>query len=309
MSAKPTSMMHKSIDLGWNKSPLNQGRIDVGTGNITVKLEYHPDEKMLKRFIAKQVLSTTGLDPDMELPEALGEELFFGGLQTGLEVPWLGFEISGLSRQLTHELVRTRKGVFHQQSMRHTDMGDQFNVREPQSIFDSEAAKRLEQFPALRAVLGKTHMALATPHEIFEAAMKVAREAYKFQKECDLPYQDARMVCPIATETYIIASYPVSEFLATYAYRACRMFLWEIQYVFKEMKARVIEKFPWMEQFIKVSCEKTKRCMYQGWEDTTKDCEFEWRGDRVYKPNLALIGLKGKAYGVQDKPSSGGSAG
>jgi thymidylate synthase ThyX len=185
--------------------------------------------------------------------------------------------------------------------MRHTDMGDKFNVRMPSSVGSADKVINLENYPALQQLgwikdsdNGKPEGMMAS--EIFEAAVMVAREAYAALKAADLPYQDCRMLCPIGTETYIIATYPVSEFLATYSYRACRMFLWEMQHVMKLMREEVIKVFPWMDKFIKVACEKTKRCMYQGWENTVDDCEFEWRGDRVYKPNLDLIGLKGKAY-------------
>ena len=74
------------------------------------------------------------------------------------------------------------------------------------------------------------------------------------------------------------------------------MFLWEMQHVMQLMKLEVIHRFPWMYPYIKVGCEKSKRCVYQGLEDTFHDCEFDWRNDRVYKPNYEMIGLKGKAY-------------
>lgn len=299
MEVQKTAMMHKAIDLGWNKSPLNKGETHVDTDGISVKLIYWPsDEKMLKQAIAKMVLSTTGCDSQMEIPDELGEELFRGGLQTGLEVPSVVFEVSGVSRQLTHELVRTRKAVFHQQSMRHTDMGNKFNVRMPKTIRDSKTVLEIgEDSKLLRKYFGS----VGSPEEIWQYCMDVCRETYAILKDANIPYQDARTACPIATETYIIASYPLSEFINVYSYRACRMFLWEIQHVFKLMREEVLKKFPWMEPYIKVSCERSKRCQYQGWESTEFDCELPWKNDRVYKPNLDLIGLKGKAYGNESK--------
>ena len=292
MEPKKTAMMSKSIDLGWNKSPLNQGRIDVGTENIKVKLIGYPaDEKMMKQVFAKMALAVTGNDVDKVLPEELAEELMKGGLNQGLESFSFNFEISGLSRQVTHELVRTRKATFSQQSMRHTDMGDQFNTRMPQSIKDS---KNMVMWNGM----------MVRPETVFRELIEKARFAYSALKEADIPYQDCRMVCPIGTETYIIASYPINEFFATYAYRACRMFLWEIQFIFNRMREEVLKIFPWMEPYVKVTCEKTKRCMYQGLEDTQNDCEFPWKTDRVYKPNYELIGLKGKAYGQSEQEKS-----
>jgi flavin-dependent thymidylate synthase len=309
---KKTSMMHRSIDLGWNVSPLNKGETHVGTDGIDIKLIGYPaDEKMMKQVFAKMALAVTGNDINRVLPEELAEELMKGGLNQGLESFSFNFEISGLSRQVTHELVRTRKATFSQQSMRHTNMGDNFNVRCPQTInedqknLDMNGPQVRRKYPYLSALVeydleaqGGDSSTLNS-REVFNVAMEIAREAYAFLKDADIPYQDCRMVCPIATETYIIASYPINEFFATYAYRACRMFLWEIQFIFNRMREEVLKVFPWMEPYIKVTCEKTKRCMYQGLEDTKHDCEFPWREDRVYKPNLELIGLKGKAYGTK----------
>jgi thymidylate synthase (FAD) len=50
-------------------------------------------------------------------------------------------QISGVTRALTHQLVRTRFGVaFAQQSMRSVDMSDDIDTRVPQSIIDAGEA-------------------------------------------------------------------------------------------------------------------------------------------------------------------------
>lgn len=241
-------------------SPLNQGRIDSGTENIVVNILDWPDEKRMKILLSKMVKATVGCDPNEIISDEIGEELFKGGLQSGLEAFVVSFEISGLSRALTHQLVRTRKATFHQQSLRYVYMGENFNVRMPQKIADNPEARR-----------------------IFEEYVENARRAYQQLCELNIDFQDARFVCPIGTETYIVAEFPLKVFMDTYAYRACPMMLWENTFVFREMRKQLLEKLPFLEPFIKITCEKTKKCMFQGWESTDGACDFEWNRERVFK--------------------------
>ena len=243
-------------------SPSNNGIIHAGTDGIGVKLLFYPDEALMKNALAKMVKATIGGDPNENISDELGEELFKGGLQTGLESFTVIFEISGVSRAFTHQFVRTRKAVFHQQSSRYTFMGENFNARMPQTIFDNPEAR-----------------------EVYSRFITQSREAYAKLCDLNMPYQDARFACPVGLETYIIAQYPLKVFLDTYAYRACPMFQWEIVHVFKEMRRLLIGQFPWMEQYIKISCEKSKRCMFQGWESTDSVCDFEWNRERIYNPD------------------------
>jgi thymidylate synthase (FAD) len=241
-------------------SPLNKGEVHAGTDGIQVKLIDYPDEKRFKRALSKMVGATVGGDINEDIPPEVGEELFKGGLQTGLEAGVFTFEISGVSRAFTHQMVRTRKAAFHQQSSRYTFMGAKFNVREPKTIWNDRDA-----------------------HQIFNNLVFQARKTYEKLCELGIPYQDARFAVPVGIETYIVAEYPIKVFLDTFAYRACPMFQWEMVEVMQRMASEVLILWPWMEPYIKISCEKTHKCMFQGFEETEEQCEFEWAGDRVFK--------------------------
>lgn len=241
-------------------SPLNQDRIDAGVSNIDVRILDWPDEKRMKILLSKMVKATIGGNIHEDIPEEIGEELFKGGLQTGLEAFNVSFEISGVSRAFTHQFVRTRKAAYHQQSSRYTYMGDKFNVRMPQTIADDPEAKVL-----------------------FENFVNVSRMTYDALCKLNIPYQDARFTCPVGLQTYIVAEFPLKTFIDTYAYRACPMFQWEITYVFREMKRLLVEKLPFLDQYIKISCEKNKKCTFQGWESTEAVCDFPWNAERVFK--------------------------
>jgi thymidylate synthase (FAD) len=241
-------------------SPLNQDKMNIGIDNIDVKLIDYPDDVRMKKTLSKMVQATIGGFVEESISDEIGQELFKGGLQTGLEAFVFVFEISGVSRACTHQLVRTRKATFHQQSSRYTNMGKKFNVRMPKTISDNSETKYA-----------------------FSNFVQNSRMAYEFMIEHDIPFQDARFVCPVGLETYIIAEYPVKVFLDTYAYRACPMFQWEIVHIFNEMKNEVVKIFPWMDEFVKISCEKIKKCMFQGWESTDGVCDFEWNHERIFK--------------------------
>jgi len=242
-------------------SPLDKGEINNGTNNIRVKILDWPDEKRMKVLLTKMVKATIGGDVDEVIDDnSLGEELFLGGLQTGLEAFNVSFEISGVSRAFTHQFVRTRKAAYHQQSSRFTYMGDMFNVRMPQSIADDSTAKK-----------------------IFELFVESSRLTYRKLCELNIPFQDARFAVPVGIETYIIGEFPLKVFLDTYAYRGCYGFQWEIVHVFQEMRRQLIEKLPFLEPYIKISCEKVGRCTFQGWENVEDFCPLPYAKDRIFK--------------------------
>jgi flavin-dependent thymidylate synthase len=245
---------HSMNEDGKHSSPeiLNDNAIDYGVEGIEVRLVQGINEDDFKNVMSIATRATTGVDP--ELPdERLWDEMLKGGLQTALETQTVIFLVTGCSRALTHQLVRTRKASFHQQSQRATFMGDEFNVRIPRSIMLNED------------VLHK-----------YVSAIRLARYAYSQACEADIAYQDARYILPEGSETQILCEYPLREFLNVYAYRACYMFLWEMVSVMREMGRLLVEAHPWLEPHVKISCEKSKRCTFMGWEEVDDQCEFEW---------------------------------
>jgi len=260
-----SNMIRRSIDIdGEHVSPLGEGRIDEGNDNMEVKLLYWPDKERFDKLVYKAVVATRGSDiGDGEFDPIVVEDAFSGGLNQCLEWVTVVFEISGVSRGLTHELVRTRKASFAQQSMRHTDMGNP-NVRMPEHIASAREEIQIE----------------------WKHSIATSCKAYQKLVKLDMPYQDARTVLPIGTETYIIASYPLSVFLDTYSYRACYMFYPEIVTLFHRMKEALTDECPWLDPFILISCERTAQggkyehvCTYQGWEKVEGHCPLPWAKD------------------------------
>jgi thymidylate synthase (FAD) len=269
------STMSKRDGNTFNIAPDSEGRNDEGYENLKVKLLHWPEKYDFQRLMTKASVAVKGsIVEDDEVDEVLVEDIFKGGLNQSLEWITVVFECSGVSRSLTHQLVRTRKASFAQQSQRYADMGN-FNARMPLEIASNPVAK-----------------------EIWLHTINTSRLAYKMLADLGIPMQDVRSVTPTAIETYIICNYPLSEFLALYSYRACQMFFPEMVAIMGLMREVLIEKCPWLEEHIKISCEKTSpgidghlhRCTYQGLEPVEGQCTFEWakENNRTFKSRRTI---------------------
>ena len=129
------------------------------------------------------------------------------------------FAIDGVSRALTHQLVRHRLASFNQQSQRYVKFDNGFDYVEPDSIKNCPQA-----------------------HEIFEDAMKNACEAYQKLREIVdenkpedakdrslIPKEDARFVLPNAAETKIVVTMNARELYHFFELRCCNRAQWEIR--------------------------------------------------------------------------------
>ena len=240
-------------------SPFNNGKIYIGTDGIVVELIDWPNETRFKQVCAEIVEATSGTTLEQKSQDTIDELLSGSGIIQGQEAGVLTFKVINVSRACTHQLVRTRTASFRQQSSRWTDMGDNFDVRIPQTVYEDKAR--------------------------YEEAVKIVqtlRNNYRDALNAGIPMQDARFLAPVGICTSLVASYPIRYFLATQTYRRCWAFQWEIRYVFNQMVEEVKKKFPALEPYLKVMCEKEKRCTYSGWEDTS-GCPFPWAKKRKHE--------------------------
>lgn len=278
-----------SMNDGHHVSPYDNGRIQVGADGIVVKLVQGINEENFKQTLSQAQRATIGIDllgEDEDFSD--WEEMLEGGLQTALETQVIVFAVQGVTRTCTHQIVRSRRASFHQQSQRASYYGDLPEARMPESIWRNLKARAL-----------------------YVEAIKAAHDAYRFACEEDISYQDARYILPESTTNYIMCEYTVREFMNVFAYRGCSMFSWEIVHVAREMRRLLVEAHPWLEPYIKISCEKTgsvcpdcdgegstvdrsefedcegeecstckgsgkvgQKCTFQGWEQVEGQCDF-----------------------------------
>lgn len=263
----------KSFEERGHVSPFDRARLDVGVDRIAVRLVQGINEADFRAVAGRAVRATNGIDPEAPVEDYQWEELLKGGLQTALESQVVVFEVSGVSRATTHQLVRSRRAAFHQQSQRATYMGQHPDMRIPESIWRDDEVTAA-----------------------YLMAIDAAHWAYNKAVDADIAYQDARYILPEGTEAYIVMEYPLREFLAVYAYRACVMFQFEFVYIMRECRRLLVEAHPWLDPYIKISCEKTspdpalRKCTFMGWEAVDEQCDFEWgrEDNRTYKPAAEL---------------------
>jgi len=264
---------------GHHVSPADNDTIQVGDDGITVKLVQGLNPEFTK-VLSKATRATIGINlygPDEDTRD--WEEMLRGGLQTALESQVIVFEVSGVSRACTHQIVRTRKAAYHQQSMRASYYGSGPEQRMPESIWNAPDDVR----------------------QVWCEAVEKCRQAYIAATQADVSYQDARYILPEGTTNYIMMEYPLREFINVYAYRGCSMFQWEIVSVMRMARDILVGKYPFLNRYVKISCEKTgvaidskeyiaehpqatdeamdaiqHQCTFQGWENVEGQCPFPW---------------------------------
>lgn len=291
-----------SYNDGHHVSPLDNGMIQVGDDGINVLLVQGLNPEF-EHVLSMATRATIGLDlrePESYQDDRDWEEMLQGGLQTALESQVLVFAVSGASRTATHQIVRSRRAAFHQSSQRASFLGAQPEFRMPESIWNASEHVRQAWFKALEA----------------------AHAAYRAACDDDVSYQDARFILPEGTDNYIMMEYTLREFINVYAYRGCFMFQWEINSIMHMCREIVVKKYPFLEPYIKISCEKTKgaldikpdanlapefdreqiahHCTFQGWEQVEGQCPFAWarESNRAFRSEHHEIGrgqVAGKA--------------
>jgi thymidylate synthase (FAD) len=264
---------------GHHVSPSDNATTQVGDDEIIVNLVQGLNPEF-ERVLSKATRATIGIDLKGHDEDTRDwEEMLQGGLQTALETQVVVFEVSGVSRACTHQLVRSRRAAFHQQSMRASYYGTQPEFRIPESIWNLP-----DEVKAL-----------------WVEGIEATHKAYVAACEADASYQDARYILPEGTTNYIMLEYPLREFINVYAYRGCAMFQWEIVSVMRMCRELLVRSYPFLDPYIKISCEKTKgaldderglqgdayahHCTFQGWEEVEGQCPFPWarESNRAFK--------------------------
>lgn len=133
------------------------------------------------------------------------------GHQSPLEHCSFTFGIEGVSRSLTHQLVRHRVASYSQKSQRYVKEG-QFEYIIPPTIKKNQTDKN-----------------------IFKGLMQQCQETYNYLVEQGVPAEDARFVLPNACETKIIMTMNIRELLHFFNERCCNRAQWEIRAMGDEM--------------------------------------------------------------------------
>ncbi|MBR3181566.1 MAG: FAD-dependent thymidylate synthase [Eggerthellaceae bacterium] len=149
-----------------------------------------------------------------ELMESLDEErihkvlstIMAGGHFSTLEHASYTFAIDGVSRALTHQLVRHRLASFNQQSQRYVKFTNGLDTIKPDTIAQNEECNRL-----------------------FDEMIEKTVEAYQAFVAAGIPAEDARYILPNAAETKIVVTMNIRELMHFFTLRCCNRAQWEIR--------------------------------------------------------------------------------
>jgi thymidylate synthase (FAD) len=133
------------------------------------------------------------------------------GHESIIEHASLTYEISGISRACSHQLVRHRIASYSQESQRYVDLSDPELVVPP-SVAQSPEAMR-----------------------IWDDLTGRMREAYQDLRELGIRKEDARFLLPNATATRIVVTMNFRELRHFFRIRCERTAQWEIRALAKEM--------------------------------------------------------------------------
>ena len=145
------------------------------------------------------------------------------------------FHIEGVSRALTHQLVRHRIASYAQRSQRYCSENG-FDYVTPFSV-----KQDLEKIQA------------------YNRAMLYAEKAYRELQELGVSNEDARMVLPNACETVIEVKMNLRSLIHFMNERLCTRAQWEIRQLALEMKKCVLAVYPELAEFLVPKCEIHKK--------------------------------------------------
>jgi thymidylate synthase (FAD) len=176
------------------------------------------------------------------------------------------FGISGVTRTLSHQLVRHRAGVaFDQQSQRY------LNYKKPSYM-----------------VPGSLQDAPAEMREQFTSQMDESLAFYGEMLEAGIPGEDARFVMPNATRTNLIMTANLRSLIHMSGLRLCTMAQWEIRRLFQLIRHEVFSVSPFLGSFLAPKCVPLGYCD----EDRNRD---EHCPIRPHKDNVLAAWAEKKA--------------
>lgn len=179
-----------------------------------------------------------------ELKDKMGEEqvaaligkIVAMGHASVLEHASFTFGVDGVSRALTHQLVRHRVASYSQQSQRYVSAHDFATVMPP-------------------TIKGNPLAELK-----FNAVMEQVKIAYDDLVALGVPKEDARYLLPNAVETKIVVTMNARELRHFFNVRCCHRAQWEIRELAGAMLAEAKRVAPLLFRNAGASCVESGRC-------------------------------------------------
>ena len=185
---------------------------------MQVELLYHtPDPERAIATAARLCYAPVGASELMETmpPERVRSVLstiMGSGHFSTLEHASYTFAVDGVSRALTHQLVRHRIASFNQQSQRYVKFKGEIPMVNPATVAADPECDRL-----------------------FDEAAAAVAEAYRALVDAGIPAEDARYLLPNACETKMVVTMNARSLQNFFHLRCCSRAQWEIRQLAEEM--------------------------------------------------------------------------
>lgn len=243
---------------------------------LKVKLLTHtPNAEEIVATAAKLCYSELGIE---DIRESLSKEetkkfldiLVKMGHESPVEHISFTFGIEGVSRSLTHQLVRHRLASYSQKSQRYVKEG-QFEYVVPPEIAKNAYAKKIyiqhmhktqDVYDDLAYVLMCDKIkeqaeigSIEVNSEEFNWLDDIKSQNSKLYSQLEKEaIEDARYILPNACETKIVATFNARELLHLFKVRCCNRAQWEIREMATEMLMLVREVAPTIFKYAGPNC-------------------------------------------------------
>ncbi|HYK94271.1 MAG TPA: FAD-dependent thymidylate synthase [Candidatus Dormibacteraeota bacterium] len=239
--------------------PKNPGRAELG---LKATLLF-PSREIVERYYVPLIYTAcrtcySELTPedifkkaaDGDIDQAKMQRLISNVIESGhgstIEHVVFTFGISGVSRTLSHQLVRHRAGVaFDQQSQRYVTYRKAATML-PQTIAEAD--------PRIRAE--------------YEEQIQGSMALYGDLVAAGIPGEDARFVFPNATRTNLVMTVNLRALIHMSGLRLCTMAQWEIRRLFQLIRHEIFQVSPFLGSFLAPKCVPLGYCD----EMNNRDC-------------------------------------
>jgi len=210
---------------------------------VKVKLlRYTPDPERLCAAAAMtsyKSKGTTQLFKDISIEQARNtiRRVLGYGHYSIIEHASFTFSVEGVSRALTHQLVRHRIASYTQQSQRYVTYEALEHYVTPRSISENEEAE-----------------------EIYDNTLKHISDSYQRLLELGVPKEDARFLLPNAAKTNILITMNARELRHFFNLRCCERSQWEIKEMATEMLRQAKKAAPTLFENAGPSCVEFGYC-------------------------------------------------
>ena len=170
-----------------------------------------------------------------QISDLLKQLLDSGHLST-FEHASFTFNIQGISRVTSHQLVRHRLASYTQQSQRYVTLKNHRYVTPP--TIAEQAGLRTQ----------------------YQQAIENAHQLYFQMLEAGIPMEDARYIMPQAIETQMVMTMNARELLHACSLRLCLRAQWEIMELFEIIKTEIEKVAPYLGAELKPKCYQLGYC-------------------------------------------------